>query len=279
MQTIYSKLLITLLFIAFCNTINAQKEYKQLSEAAMSALENDSLDKAESLFKEAMRLEPANKLNALLFTNLGWIQKQKGELQQAIDSYGYALNIVPNTESILLDRAALYVEMGMTDQARYDYTRVLDNNPNSKEALLMRAYLYTQRREYNLARSDYKHLFALDPNNYNGRLGFITMVQKEGKFREALEVINAMIVDYPDDATLYVVRADIEQDMKHTDLALIDLDKAIELAPNDANAYLNRGEIYLQTEKKALAKADFERAASLGVPMAQLRDLLKRCQK
>lgn len=55
--------------------------------------------------------------------------------------------------------------------------------------------------------------------------------------------------------------------MKHDDLALVDLDEAIRLAPDSIDAYLLRGDIYLDQKKKSLAKADFEKAISLGVPL------------
>lgn len=36
-----------------------------------------------------------------------------------------------------------------------------------------------------------------------------------------------MITATPEDATLYIARADVEREMKHEDLALVDLEEAI----------------------------------------------------
>ena len=105
-----------------------------------------------------------------------------------------------------------------------------------------------------------------------------TLSQKEGKYREAIEHINEMMLNSPENATLYIARADVEREMDHTDLALIDLDHAIEIDPDNSNAYLLRGDIYLVQGKKLLAKNDFEKAISLGVPTASLREKLKACQ-
>ena len=95
---------------------------------------------------------------------------------------------------------------------------------------------------------------------------------------EALAILNKMIVEYPEDATLYIARADVERDMKHEDLALVDLEEAIRLDASSADAYLLRGNIYLVQKKKALAKSDFEKAISLGVPPADLHEQLKQCR-
>ena len=273
------KFICTILFLIFsiCG-ISAQDQYRILSEKAISYIEQDSLEQAEVLLKEAMKLEPANPYNALLFSNLGLIQKQMGKYENAIESYTYAVNLAPTTLPIIMDRAALFLELGMTDQAYRDYVKVLDIDKNNKEALLMRAYIHQVRRDYGLSRADYMQLLKLDPSNYNARLGLVTLEQKELKFREALEQINKLILEYPEDAVLYVARADVEREMEHIDLALTDLDEAIRLNPSSIDAYLLRGDIYLMQGRKHLAKLDFERAIRLGVPTAQLSSRLSQCK-
>ena len=263
------------LFFCFPVALYAQT-YQQLSERAIDCIEKDSLPQAEELLLRALKLEPKNAKNALLFSNLGLVQRRLGEFDKALESYSFALNFAPLAVPILLDRAAIYMEMGKT--AYTDYCQVLDGDKQNKEALLMRAYIYVLRRDYPAARIDYNRLLELDPQSYSGRLGLATLEQKEGKFREALAILNKMIVEYPEDATLYIARADVERDMKHEDLALVDLEEAIRLDASSADAYLLRGNIYLVQKKKALAKSDFEKAISLGVPPADLHEQLKQCR-
>ena len=100
----------------------------------------------------------------------------------------------------------------------------------------------------------------------------------EKRYKEALEEINNLILEYPHDAFLYVARADIEREMNHIDLALTDLDEAIKLNSNSTDAYLLRGDIYLLQGKKMLAKSDFEKAIKLGIPTSQLGDRLNMCK-
>ena len=80
-------------------------------------------------------------------------------------------------------------------------------------------------------------------------------------------------------AMLYVARAGVEKDLNHMDMALVDLEEAIRLDSSQPEIYLMRGEIYLAQKKKDLAKRDFEKAVSLGVPQADLRDLLQQTRK
>ena len=246
---------IFILFLLFFSLSLSAQTYSELSEQAIDCIEKDSLVRAEELLVQAMKLEPSNPHNALLFSNLGLVQKRLGRYDDALQSYTYALNIAPTAVPILLDRAALYMEKGMTDRAYLDYCEALDADKVNKEALLMRAYIYTIRRDYKAA-----------------------LEQKEGKFREALEIINKLLVENPDDATLYVARADVEREMEHVELALVDLEQAIRLSPSLIDAYLLRGDIYLLQKKKGLAKTDFEKAISLGVPQSDLYERLKQCK-
>ena len=104
------------LFFCFPVALYAQT-YQQLSERAIDCIEKDSLPQAEELLLRALKLEPKNAKNALLFSNLGLVQRRLGEFDKALESYSFALNFAPLAVPILLDRAAIYMEMGKTDRA------------------------------------------------------------------------------------------------------------------------------------------------------------------
>ena len=259
--------------------------YQELCDRAITYTEQDSLPQAEEYIRQALKLEPANPHNALLFSNLGTIQRRQRQYEQALESYNFALNIAPRAVPILLNRAAVYMELGRNNLAQADYSLVLDLEKNNEEALLMRAYM--QQREYKMAKADYERLLKVNPASYNGRLGLATLEQKEGKYEEALSVLNNMNATTGETsqlsssqyAMLYVARAGVEKDLNHMDMALVDLEEAIRLDSSQPEIYLMRGEIYLAQKKKDLAKRDFEKAVSLGVPQADLRDLLQQTRK
>jgi hypothetical protein len=117
---------IFILFLLFFSLSLSAQTYSELSEQAIDCIEKDSLVRAEELLVQAMKLEPSNPYNALLFSNLGLVQKRLGRYDDALQSYTYALNIAPTAVPILLDRAALYMEKGMTDRAYPDYWATQD---------------------------------------------------------------------------------------------------------------------------------------------------------
>lgn len=260
--------------ILACLQLSSQT-YDELVARAIDAVEQDSLYQAEELFKKALRLEPSNMRNALLFSNLGTVQRRMSKNKEALESYSLALNLTPYSITMLLNRASLYLEMDYLDKAYLDYCNVIDLENQNPEALQFRAYIYMRRREYQEARNDYQRLLEAKPGDKTARIGMAMANQKLMRYREALEELNRLIVDYPKDASLLKARAELEVDMGSLEMALLDLENAAKLAPNDADIYVFCGEIYLAQERKREAYVAFEKAIELGVPRPELQDRLK----
>lgn len=274
-----------LLTLIPCLSVLSQT-YDEWCERAVVATEEDSLELAEKCIRQALQLEPANPRNALLFSNLGTIQRSRHRYEQALESYRMALNMAPMSVPILMNHATLSLELGQNDKARADYSQVIEIEPHNVEALLMRAYIYMQQRDYKFARLDYDTLLKIDPQHYNVRLGLAALCQREIRYDEALVVLDGMLADkggttpYTTDelAAVRVARAGVELDMLKPDQALLDLDEAIRLDPRQSEAYLMRSRVHLMLKKKALAKRDLEKAVSLGIPQSEVRELMNQCK-
>ncbi len=282
MKKAFLTILLTVLVLAPA----AAQTYDELCTLAEEAAAQDSLSLAEDCIRRALRLEPADPRNAMLFSNLGTIQRRQGRLEFALESYGMALNLAPLSVPILMNHATVALELGHDDTARADCSQALELQPRNREALLMRAYIYMRSRSYKLARQDYDTLLKAAPQSYAGRLGLATLCRRESKTGEALRVLDAMLADstaphpFPPRqlAEVYVTRAAVELDMLRSDLALADLSRALSLDPAQAEAYLMRGRIRLSQKRKREARRDFGQAVALGVPPGEVRDLL-RCAR
>ena len=71
-----------LMLLCACMQLQAQT-YDELITSALDAAKKDSLTKSEILFKQALKMDPANMRNALLFTNLGTVQRYLSYLYQS----------------------------------------------------------------------------------------------------------------------------------------------------------------------------------------------------
>lgn len=267
-----------LIFVCACFQISAQT-YDELISRAMDAVERDSLYQAEISFKKALQLEPANIRNALLFSNLGTVQRRMGKNKEALESYSLALNLTPYSTTILLNRASLYLDMDYLDKAYVDYCNVIDLDAQNQEALRFRAYIYMRRRQYQDARNDYQSLLEVVPGDKTGRIGMAMVNQKLQRYRESLEEFNRLIVDYPKDVSLLKARAELEVEMNHLEIALLDLESAAKMDPNDSEIYVMCGDVYMMQGRKKEAYVAFEKAVELGIPRSALQDRLKASKK
>ncbi len=281
------KQLYTFILLALLTATSATAQsYTDLYERSVTALEQDSLQLAEALITQALKAEPANEHNALLFANLGWLQRRQHRYEEALDSYTYALNFAPLSVSILMDRATLLLEMGRDERARVDYSLVLDLDRHNQEALLMRAYIYQRERNYKEAHADYDSLLSVAPRHYQGRLGLATLYQKEQKYEPAMMLLNTLVeeerqADTPDNqrlAVLHLAKAYVEWEQGWAEPALMDLEASMQAHDQLSEAYLLQGQILLSQGKKRPAKNCFLRARELGVSDAELREWMQQCK-
>ena len=86
----------------------------------------DSTEVAERLFREAMRVEPAQRSNAMIYYQIGRMQEHRGKLEKALESYTMGLNVAPHVLPLRMDRAKLYIQLGNNDKAFLYYSVFLD---------------------------------------------------------------------------------------------------------------------------------------------------------
>ena len=240
------------------------QSYKEYVRKALDAMSMDSTEVAERLFREAMRVEPAQRSNAMIYYQIGRMQEHRGKLEKALESYTMGLNVAPHVLPLRMARAKLYMQLGNKEKALVDYSDVLDWKADEQEALFMRAYIYTEQRLYKKARTDYEALLKLNPAHEEARIGLVLLNEKDNRPREAMEQINAMVAAAPDPAILYAVRAGLEQTRKQYEAAEADFTKAISLEPKNIDYLLNRAALYIETKRKKEARADLDKAMELG---------------
>lgn len=263
-----------LLFVGIC-TAQTQNEWANRGFAYM---EQDSLAQAEDCFRKAVESDIASSNNVMLLTNLGTVQRRRGKLSEAIETYTLALNYSPLAVPILMNRATAYLELGNEDKAYVDFCNLLDVDEENPSALYFRAFIYTNRREYSAARADYKRLLALQPDHESALLGLALLDQREGRLQAAELQLTTLIERHPDNPTYLQARANVLIERSLYDLALIDLEGAIALQPTDAYLYVARAELYLKMKRRTAAKADLDRAVALGLPRISLGELYKQCE-
>ena len=93
--------------------------YEQWVERGIKAAEADSLTEAVTYFKKALKANPKDYRNALVFTNMGKVQEtmywqntqEKQNASDAIESYTMALGFAPEAVPMLEARGKLYLRL------------------------------------------------------------------------------------------------------------------------------------------------------------------------
>lgn len=252
--------------------------YNEVVERAMKCALGDSLVQAEQLFRQALKMDPNNARNALLFSNLGTVLKRMGRTDEAIEAYTMALNITPYSTAMLLNRGTLYLDKGLDSKAYVDFCNVIDLIPENIEARLYRAYIYMQRREYKEARIDYNVIVGKEPSHKAARIGLAMLDQREGNLSAARDKLNLLIGEFDDDASLLVMRANLDLERGYPEAAALDLEEALRLNPQDAETTVQLGDVYFSLKDKDKALKAYEKAISLGIPRSALMKQIKNCK-
>lgn len=261
------------LILLFSYTFLHAQLYELGVKQVIEALGADSLDKAEGLIEQTIRLDPMKKSNAILYQYLGGIYQKRGQSEKALEAYTKGIVLSP-TKDLLLSRSSLYLQQNNQDKALLDYNKVLEGEPDNEEALFFRAFILSSQRRYKEARSDYRHLLELNPMHEDGRLGLALMNNKDGRPREALEQLDALVQFYPNHAKHYLARAQLYIERKEYEKARRDIATSIELEPENPECYLSRATLNLAMKKKKLAQQDCRQAISLGASPDEVASLL-----
>ena len=265
------KILLTYMMLACAITMIAQtSSYQRLIRQAVTAMEDDSLQLAERLFRQALKESPQAQGNVIVWGHLASIAERTGREAEALEDYRQALALAPDTKGLLLGRGSLYLKMGNESRALADYNEVLDKDPDHAEALLMRAYIKQRQHLLKEARADFEHLLRMNPMHEQALLGLALVNDNDRRPQEAMEKINLAIDLYPTHAAGYAIRAGMEFDRKLYELAEADYGKAIELEPENRSFRLARANFYTRTKRKRLAREDVRIAARLGASPAEV---------
>ena len=258
MRTILS---LTLLLIGIA--INAQN-YNSICQKGIKHIKNNDYGNAAICFEEALECSSGNHEKIYALANLAYSYQMQNELHKALEEYDKALGIAPNELTLLQQRANIYLQLDSVEQALNDYNELLKHEPSNTGALLCRAHIYTNTGQFSKAWDDYNRLQIWIPDNLSVRLGIAMLYQKQMRYDESLMILSDMITENPNIAELHIARSNLERELGYNELAMIDLEKAIEIDPGNANNYILQAIIYEKMGKMDAARKCREKAVVLG---------------
>ena len=250
--------------------------YDDWITASFDALDEDNNQRAEQCLKNAMRLEPANPQNGLLFVNLGTIQRRLGKLQDAEISYTCAISLLDENTVAYSTRASLYAEIEQYQKAIDDYSVVISRNPEDEDALYERALCRLMNNDTIGARLDLETIDKFNPKSAKSRLGMAMVYKAKDENAMAVEHYDALIKANPKSWSLLRDRAEVYFFSKRLGAAMLDIDKSIQMNGRDPLSYFLRAKIRWAKGDREYARRDLNRAIELGLPQSAAADLIEK---
>ena len=256
-------IILSILTLTFPFSMASSPEYIALADSADMYIKNEKWDAAETTIIKALRLEPANFSNSLLFSNLGIVRTNRGELNSALEAFDLGLAIAPGSSVIRNNRAKTYIMMGDYDNALNDLDESLSIDSIQEWPLQMRGMLRVRKNDLDGATHDFKALLRIYPRSYVAMEGLGNVEEVKGNFPDAIKYYDEAIdlFDNPETRSARIL-AKINSD-KFSDAAA-DISKSIRKYPEYADFYIWRGYLHRLNYRNDEAQADKKNAIAKG---------------
>lgn len=205
-------------------------------------------------FEKASATSNNKEEKLFIFANLAFSYQMEGDMNKALEYYNKALLIDSCDITLRQQRGGIYMYLDSTEKAIQDYSYILDREPSNTNALFCRAQIYANSGQFDKSRADYHVLMSIAPNDDNVHLGYARLYQKEARYNECLMLLGQLIHDNPDRAEFYIARSDVSRELRQFELALLDIEKAIELDHANSEYYRLQSILLEKLGKKEAAK-------------------------
>jgi tetratricopeptide (TPR) repeat protein len=175
--------------------------------------------------------------------------------------YQKALNLEPDSSSLHLGLANLYLLRGKLSEAEKEAKQVLVKSPSMARAFWIIAAAAEKREEYPAAIDYYRKYLSLEPDRWEARLSLGLLLHYQMKQSDRAEKeLDRVVALVPEDSrayaalgVIYLGRGQIESARKAADMAL-------KYDPENYQALIIRGQLYLQNGDDIRAENYFQKA-------------------
>jgi len=236
--------------LLLCLQVAAAQDVDQLYGEAKAAQVRNDLPTAISKYEEIIRVAP--KVGPA-YNNLGALYFRQHEFRKAADVLERGLKVDPSmTSSVALLGIALY-EASDFEHARTRLEAAVHSNPSDNNARLYLIKDLTQLGDADAAAAELQQLTKRQPENQEVWYMLAKVYMKLSE--KAMAKMNA--ID-PNSVFALQLSAEMMEAMNNYDGAVVQLKKAIELAPQKAGSHYKLGEAYWGLSQWDSAAAEYQ---------------------
>src|SRR5437660_5691451 len=198
-----------------------------------------AIEQYEQIIK--LDTDPANLVDDHLL--LGRLYRLNNDLQKAESEFKTAVKLQPDSEEAVTTLAYLYNEEGDTARATQVLSGIPEASRSAKLYSAL-GYTYEQQKQYKQAIGAYRHAIELDRDNLDAIRGLAQNLLNDGQTDAALEQYKVIADSNPEDAQTYLRMGDIYRKQGKFDLALENLKKAESMVQDSIEVPYNIAAVY-----------------------------------
>jgi tetratricopeptide (TPR) repeat protein len=246
-------------------TERSAEDANALYNEALAAYNARDLKTAEKLFGKVIQNDPKNWQAYFNRGQIFLIQKQNAK---ALADFTSAKDIKPADAVLRYDIGVIQANNKQIDEAITSFGQAILLNKNYAKAYSNRAELYRMKKDYTAAKSDAVQAKKLDKNDILPYFTIAQMLIDTKKYKEAVAQLDTVCLSFPAKMQPYMQRGTALMELKKYKDAAADFSKVIFLNPKYAAAYLERGKARIALKMDDEACDDFAQAADLKHPDA-----------
>lgn len=173
-----------------------------------------------------------------------------------------------------LQRGQAFLQSGNLDKASVEFRNAAQIEPKNPKALYFNGRVAEARNNIREAGGYYQAAIDVDARYDAARAGLGKMLIFAGAAKRAFDVVAVGLATHPDDADMLAVRAAAHQQLKETEAARVDAERAVQLAPTNENAVAILAAIYTSAKEYPRAIALVSGAVAQVPTSVNLREVL-----
>lgn len=249
-----------------------EEKYYRLVDSADRALKYEEWVKAENYLLRAVKSDPANSGNTLLFSNLGVARMQQGKFPEALQSLDLALVRASKSITILTLHARVLFAMGREREGLQDLDDILQTDSLNEWALQTRALL--KLKSSGNPGADFQTLLRHYPENPWGWYGFGIHWTQEGDNLKAIQNLGrAWGLEHNPEIAFQLAMQMLEEGQLEDAGTL--LRTALKEHPREGNLYVAMAAMHKKSYQNDEAAADLKLAHQYGADPRLINALQK----
>ena len=254
-------LAIAILLITAQNLISQTAD--ELNSKGIEIAKKGKIDKAFSIFEEAIKLYPESPGP---YSNRGNVYRMRKEYDLALKDYSKSLELYPDNFNVRYARANTYMDKGNFEMAISDYSKIIEKKPSFSDIYFDRAYANIRLENYEDAKTDLESQLEITPKDFKSLANLINIKKKLELFNEAITDYQKIVTEFPNQPNLHILYnnwASLYREIKNPKEALVKINQALKLKEDYDIGLFNRAGIYLELGEEKDACKDFKKTLKL----------------